>query len=140
MITATYPIRARRHAGWTDTFLIEQEEPATAPVVAGVDANGRTVTNGNVFVPNDLTGYTARLQVRDGDDDDDPLVATLDSETGTITIVEAAGTVTPTLTDTLTGLIEAGRYRYDLRLQPATGDGSYLIAGPFIMEPSVTTP
>lgn len=128
MITATYPIRARRHAGWTDTFLIEEEVPP---------GSGQTAP---VYEPIDLTGYTARMQVRVAADEDSELLATLDTATGTIVIHGDAGLVTATLIDTLTGLIPAGRWAYDLRLQPASGDGSYLIEGPFIMEGSVTTP
>ena len=56
MITATYPIRARRHAGWTDSFLLERENP---PIPPATDPT---------YTPVDLTGYTARLQVREHGD------------------------------------------------------------------------
>ena len=128
MITATYPIRARRHAGWTDSFLLERENP---PIPPATDPT---------YTPVDLTGYTARLQVREHDDDTSPLLATLDSQAVGIVIDPSTGVITCTLADTLTGLIPAGRWVYDLRVQPPSGDGSYLISGPFIMEGSVTTP
>jgi hypothetical protein len=130
MITATYPIRVRRHAGWTDTLTVEQEEPAVAPAT------------GTVFVPIDLSGYTARMQVREylDEDDDAPLLATLDTATTGIVIDGPAGTITLSMPDTLTGLIDAGRWVYDLRLVPLGGEAEYLIGGPFIVAPSVTTP
>jgi hypothetical protein len=130
MITATYPIRARRHAGWTDILLLEQEVP---PVLPDTEPT---------WEPIDLTGYTARMQVRTAldDDDDAPLLATLDSEATGITINESEGTITLALPDTLTGLIPAGRWVYDLRIVPPGADADYLVSGPFIMEPSVTTP
>ena len=128
MITATYPIRARQHAGWADTLLLEQEIPPVAPATE------------STWEPIDLTGYTARMQVRTRQEDDAPLLATLDTATTGITIDGPAGTISLYLPDTLTGLIEAGRWVYDLRLVATGFDGQYLIAGPFIMEASVTTP
>jgi hypothetical protein len=130
VITATYPIRAKRHATWSDQLLLEQEIPPVAPV---------TVTT---WEPIDLTGYTARMMVRTRDDVEDgaTLLATLDTSTTGLTLGGVAGTITMELPGTLTGMIPAGRWVYDLRLVPPSGDADYLVEGPFIMAPTVTTP
>ena len=128
MITATYPIRARQYAGWADTLLLEQEIPPVAPATE------------TTWEPIDLTGYTARMMVRTRQAETAALLATLDTATTGITIDGPAGTISLYLPDTLTGLIPAGRWAYDLRLVPPSADAEYLIEGPFYMEPSVTTP
>lgn len=121
MKPAKYPMYARRYAGFTDMLLLESDDTGE-------------------WVPIDLTGYAARMQVRKEPHSDAELLATLDSDAGSIVIDDEEGTITLTLPDTLTGLIPEGRWAYDLRLVPPVGDAEYLIEGPFIMEGSVTTP
>lgn len=121
MRPATYPLYARQYAGFTDTLVMETNETGE-------------------WLPVDLTGYHARMMVREHADDKAKLLATLDDQAGSIVIDSTAGSITLSLPDTLTGLIPEGRWAYDLRLVPPVGQAEYLIEGPFIMKASVTTP
>lgn len=123
MGVGTLILKGRRHEGFTFSLLIEDltdDDPET-------------------WTPRDLTGYSVRMQARRRRDEDAELLLTMDTDLGSIT-VDNAGHVTGYLPDTLTGLVPAGRWAYDLRLVPPGDDGSYIVEGPLIWEESVTTP
>jgi hypothetical protein len=83
-----------------------------------------------------LTGYTARMQVRP-DHTSENLILNLsvgyglaiDGEHGKITITVTAGT---------TATIPAGTYVYDLEIQSDNGEVTRLLEGKFIVTPEVT--
>lgn len=125
--TGTLKLKGRRYAGFRFGILLE-DLTATDPV-----------TGDQTWTPRDLTGYTARMQARRHRQQDAELLLTMDTDAGTIT-VDDAGNVTGYLPDTLTGLVPAGRWAYDLRIVPPGDDADYIIEGPLIWEESVTTP
>lgn len=63
----------------------------------------------------DLTGYTARMQVRVTVDADDFLLE-LTTENGGITLGGTAGTIDLTVSAEDMALIDAGSYKYDLEM------------------------
>lgn len=105
------------------------------------DADGATI---------DLTGYTARMSVRREVTDADPVVISLTTENGRITL----GLVedTPGGTDLYNILLEIDAadtedlptgneksvWRYDLEMVPAGGQVHRLLEGKFIVHPEVT--
>jgi hypothetical protein len=128
MIAAPYPLYVRRHEDRDVAWLLTQDVPATAPAT------------GTVEEPLDLTGYTARMSVREQRDDTSRLLAEFDTVDGTIVITGATGRVDIPIPAAVSGAVDAGRWSYDLRLEEPGGDGSYLLYGPYISEPSVTRP
>lgn len=89
--------------------------------------------------PVNLTGYSARMQVRDGYDGGSAIVS-LTSGTG-ITLGGTAGTIALALSATTTAAIDAtpsGQYVYDLELVSGAGYVTRLVEGTFIVEPEVT--
>ena len=124
MVTGTYPLFGIRHQALSDVLLLEEmtdDDPET-------------------WAPLNLTGYTARMQVRTLRNDTATLLATLDTATTGLTLGGVAGTVAFTLPGTLTGLIDAGDWPYDLMLVTPSGDPTYLVEGLFHLAESVTTP
>lgn len=97
-----------------------------------------TLTWQTAGTPVNLSGYTARMQVRDGYDGGSAIVS-LVSGTG-ITLGGTAGTILVALTATETAAIDAtpsGQYVYDLEL--VTGSTvTRLVEGNFLVSPEVT--
>jgi hypothetical protein len=88
--------------------------------------------------PVNLSGYTARMQVRDGYDGGSAIVS-ITSGTG-ITLGGTAGTIVVALTATQTAAIDAtpsGQYVYDLELVSGA-TVTRLVEGTFIVSPEVT--
>lgn len=85
-------------------------------------------------VPVNLTGYTARLQVRESADA--PTVS-LDA-TEYITLGGAAGTIDIEIPAEETSDLEAGRYVYDLEVESGGGEVTTLIAGSLTVTAEVT--
>lgn len=99
-------------------------------------ATGTYISGGIATVPMNLTGYTARLQVRSLPSDPDA-VLTLTTENGGITITALTGFVAVTATATQTGSIDEGTYVYDIELV----NGSIvtrLAQGQVVVSPEVT--
>jgi hypothetical protein len=99
-------------------------------------ATGTYISGGIATVPMNLTGYTAKLQVRSLPSDPDA-VLTLTTENGGITITPLTGFVAVTATATQTGAIDEGTYVYDIELV----NGSIvtrLAQGQVIVSPEVT--
>lgn len=97
----------------------------------------RVITyQGSDGVAVNLTGYTARMQVRT-DHESATVLLSLTTENGGITLGGAAGTVTLLGTATQTAALEAGEHVYDLEL--VTGSVvTRLIQGCFVVDPEVT--
>ena len=87
--------------------------------------------------PIDLTGYTARMQLRSLPEDPTPAL-TLTTGSG-ITILGFEGLIEVHATAAQTGSISAGYYYYDVELTaPITGVVIRLIQGQFQVNPQVT--
>lgn len=97
----------------------------------------RTVTwKDNAGVPINLTGYTARMQVR-SDYDASTAVLTLTTENGGITLGGSAGTIVITASATDTAALSASTYVYDLELVLGS-TVTRLIQGSFVVNAEVT--
>ena len=115
MATAgTYNITMDQGAQWTLTVVYE-------------DSNGN---------PINLTGYTARMQLRKKFDST-TAVLTLATGGQGITITGPTGTIAITATDEQTGTIDGGLYVYDLELDNG-GVITRLIQGQVTVSPQVT--
>jgi hypothetical protein len=87
----------------------------------------------------DITGYTARMQVRlmPGA----PVVASLTTENGGIALGGVAGTITLTMTASVSAAIPASgctKYRYDLELISPGGAVRRFIEGTITIRPEIT--
>jgi len=96
----------------------------------------RTITwkqNGSLV---DLTGYTARMKVKDTYGGTTYLTLT---DASGITLGGTAGTIVIKITDAQTSGLVAQDYVYDLELVSGSGDVSKLIKGVITVNPEVTT-
>lgn len=87
--------------------------------------------------PVDLTGYTARMQVRQDIDDEDPLLE-LTTENGGIVLGDAAGTIQLVLTATQTAGLDFDSAVYDLELVSGAGRVRRLMRGVVTLSREVT--
>lgn len=96
----------------------------------------RTVTwkIGDVAV--NLTGYTARLQVRKTHKSTSAVVSL--TQASGLTLGGAAGTIQIVISATATAALTAGRYVYDLELVSGDGRVKRLLEGAFVLTPEVT--
>ena len=83
-----------------------------------------------------LTGYSARMQVRESYDSGTAVVS-ITSGTG-ITLGGTAGSIILELTPTTTAGVPSGQYVYDLELQTSGGYVTRLLEGNFTVDPEVT--
>lgn len=88
-----------------------------------------TDTAGDVL---NLTGYTATAQLRK------TYGSSSASATFTCSHNGVGGTVTMSLTDTVTAALEAGRYVYDLMVTDGSGQKSRIVEGQATVTPGVT--
>jgi hypothetical protein len=95
----------------------------------------RTLTYKVDSTPVDLTGYEARLQVREYHYSDDFVISLTD--TSGITLGGSAGTIDVLVDATTTTELVPGDYVYDLELI-ASGTVTRLIEGQFVVTPEVT--
>jgi hypothetical protein len=110
----------------THNFVCEQGATFSRQIT-WLDSNG---------APLDLTGYTARMQVRATVDASSALF-NLTSGAGDITLGGAAGTITIAISATATAAVAAGCYVYDLEL--VDGATVYrLLQGEFEVDAEVT--
>lgn len=79
--------------------------------------------------PVDLTGYTARLQVRATRSPDSPVLLELTTENGGITLGDVDGTIALLVTDEQTALLDFRAARYDLKMIPPSGAERRLLEG-----------
>jgi hypothetical protein len=87
--------------------------------------------------PIDLTGYTARLQVRASAQSEDVLLE-LTSEDDEITLGDEAGTITLTMDPDATDALDFDRAYYDLELESSGGQVTRLLQGAFRIADQVT--
>lgn len=98
------------------------------------DTYKRTLTWLVNKVPVNLTGYDARLQVRESPDD---ATAALDASEY-LTLGGAAGTIEIEIPAAETADLEPGRYVYDLEVESGGGEVTTLIAGSLTVSAEVT--
>lgn len=84
-----------------------------------------------------LTGYTAKLQIRQRANDADPALLTLTEASG-LTLGGPAGTIVWAMTPVQTLALPVGALVYDLRLTSGTGVVTFLLAGNLRVQERVT--
>lgn len=84
-----------------------------------------------------LSGFTARMQVRPTIDDDQTAVLALTTENGRILLGGTSGTVTLTVTSGDMNIAE-GQYVYDLEMVSGTSTVTRLVQGTFVVNGEVT--
>ena len=87
--------------------------------------------------PINLSGQTARMQIRRKYDSPDPADLTLTTSNGGIAITGATGNILVTITDEQSSTLDAGFYVYDLELDNA-GTISRLVQGQVTVNAQVT--
>ena len=95
-----------------------------------------TWTN-NAKVPHNLTGYTAKMQVRSSAESDIVLLE-LSTTNGYIVLGGTAGTITLTVPAANMSIISAGQYEYDLELVSPNGQKTTIVEGNFKIKAQVT--
>ena len=101
------------------------------------EGGNATLKNGSPPMPTDLTGCTARMQVRRTVGDPDVLMS-LTTENGGIALGGAAGTITLGLTALQTAAIPWSAGVYDFELVFPSGLVRRLLAGNVTVSPEVT--
>lgn len=96
-------------------------------VLTWKDSNGAAVN---------LTGYSARMQVRRRPSDGEPLVS-LTTQNGRITLGGAAGTITLDCPASEMDFVD-GDWVYDLELESGSGVVTRLVMGRFLLRAEVT--
>lgn len=86
----------------------------------------------------DVTGYTARMQVRRRHTTEDPPALSLTSAAGDIVLGGAAGTIVITAAATVTDDIDFKTGVYDLEMEDVDGFVTRLIEGSVTITPEVT--
>lgn len=90
----------------------------------------------------ELTGYTARMQIREWNlENRDPastVVATYTTENGYLTVNESAGSVTLLIPPAAMAAYEPKSYVYDLEVESEDGETTRIIQGKFIVRAEVT--
>lgn len=97
-------------------------------VLTWKDGNGTAIN---------LTGYTARMQVR-ADYDATEKVLELTTANGRITLGGAAGTITLNVAASVMGAVNYGKYVYDIEVISGSGEVTRLLMGNFTIRPEVT--
>jgi hypothetical protein len=85
--------------------------------------------------PWNLTGYSARMQVRRSANDS---VKLLDLVSPTNITLNSSGQIVVNATATAMTAVPAGRYVYDLEVESAGGEVTSLLEGRFVVKPEVT--
>lgn len=98
------------------------------------DTYKRTLTWIVNKTPVNLTGYDARLQIREDPDDATPALDASDY----LTLGGAAGTIEVEIPASETADLEPGRYVYDLEVESGGGEVTTLIAGSVTVTAEVT--
>ncbi len=89
--------------------------------------------------PIDLTGYSAKMQVRSSVNSVNPLM-TLSTSNGQIIIpTPSNGQIFLSVSSTETAELPAGNYVYDLQMTNGSGGKDYLIQGKVVIEKMNTT-
>ena len=109
------------------------DQGATFPLSVSV----KSVAADGAKTPVDLTGYTARMQIRRMVDDEDVL-ASLTTENGRISIDEENGKVTLNIPDATTAGFTFTRAVYDLEIVAPGGTVQRILRGAVRVSPEVT--
>ena len=96
----------------------------------------RTLTYTLDDTPIDLSGYSARLQVREAYYSANTLISI--STGNGISISGPSGVITLNIDDLVTASVPAGVHVYDLEIESPSGDVDRLIEGEFRVTPEVT--
>lgn len=96
-----------------------------------------TDENGLNPVPNDLTGFSARMHIRPSIDSS-ALLHELSTTNGGITLGGTTGTIDLFISDENTALIRGTKGVYDLELTSPAGDVTRLVQGTVTISPEVT--
>ena len=111
--------------------------------------NGFIIEKGADFLPGvitwkdsddvaiNITGYTARMQVRK--DFTSTSILELTTENSRIALGGSAGTITLSVLASITAALTAGTYRYDLELISSGGVVTRLLEGSILVSENVTT-
>lgn len=97
----------------------------------------KTITYKIDDLPVDITGYSARLQVRENYYSASTVVD-LDSDGNGITLGGSAGTIDLLINHQVTEDFSPGNWVYDLEIESSGGVVTRLIEGAFIVTPEVT--
>ena len=95
-----------------------------------------TTTDGTTATPVNITGYTARMMIRQGYESSTPLISLTD--TAGIALGGSAGTIKATLTSTQTAGLTAGKCVYDLELVSPAGVVTNIARGTLTIIRNVT--
>lgn len=110
------------------------DQGATVHQVFGIKNSARKVIA--------LTGYTARMQVREWNTENrDPsstIVAEYTTENSYLTVDGTSGTVTLLIPPAATAAYTPKTYVYDLEVESGTGETTRIIQGKFIVRAEVT--
>lgn len=87
--------------------------------------------------PFDLSGYSAKLQVREAYYSQDPLI-TLDTDNDGITLTGVSGSINLYISHEDTQLLPVGTHVYDLKLTNPSSEDDRLIEGSWTVTPGVT--
>lgn len=92
--------------------------------------------NNSDMCPYDLTGFSAKMQVRQNYNKD--LVVELSTVNGKIAVGGEEGTIILTISSAETATLPAGSFMYDLYITNSEGITTKLFEGEFIIYPSIT--
>lgn len=109
------------------TFIINQGSTFN-PTITWKDSGGNPV---------DLTGYSARMQIR-RHVRASTTIASLTDSAGDITLGGAAGTIKPVISATDTAAFDFDEAVYDLELEDASGVVTRLLDGSIVLRREVT--
>ncbi len=87
--------------------------------------------------PINLSGYTARMMIKNSPEDDTALV-TLTTENGRIALGGALGTITLSLTNAVTAALDFTNALYDLEIVSGGGFVTRLVTGAVTLSPEIT--
>jgi hypothetical protein len=88
-------------------------------------------------VPHDLTGYTARMQVR-ATVDSSSVILSLTTENGRITVGSGTYNINLLVNATTTAALTPGQYVYDLEVVSGGGEVTRIVQGNFKVSAEVT--
>ena len=110
------------------TTTISSVTNSTTAVLAAAATFSVSGASLEIYLPIDLTGYTARMQIRQTAESS-TFLAELTNANGGITLGGTAGTVTIVMTAAVTAALTAGRAVYDLELVPPNSKTIRWLAG-----------
>jgi hypothetical protein len=94
--------------------------------------------DGSAGAPIDLTGYTARMQIRETVSSSTILMQLTSELGGGITIIGPTGTITMLIGDVASANIAWRWAVYDLEIESASGETTRLLKGEIEVQPEVT--